>query len=137
MKIMGFPDENLINAQPLEIFEYYGLTANNIVKEAKKLGIPVVALVDTNSDPDIINYVIPGNDDAIRAVRLLTGKMADAVLEAKAEIEAEMPEEARLAMEEDEVHGFYALLQAVADGKIPCRALKGQLAGVGRQETGH
>lgn len=51
------------------------------VAEARKLGIPIVAIVDTNCDPDEIDYVIPGNDDAIRAVRLLTGKMADAVLE--------------------------------------------------------
>lgn len=50
--------------------------------EARKLGIPVVAIVDTNCDPDEIDYVIPGNDDAIRAVKLLTSKMADAVLEA-------------------------------------------------------
>lgn len=51
------------------------------VAEAHKLGIPIVAIVDTNCDPDEIDHVIPGNDDAIRAVRLLTGKMADAVLE--------------------------------------------------------
>jgi small subunit ribosomal protein S2 len=53
------------------------------VAEARKLGIPIVAIVDTNCDPDEIDYIIPGNDDAIRAVRLLTGKMADAVLEGK------------------------------------------------------
>jgi small subunit ribosomal protein S2 len=53
------------------------------VGEAKKLGIPVVAIVDTNCDPDKIDYVIPGNDDAIRAIRLLTGKIADAVLEGR------------------------------------------------------
>ena len=53
------------------------------VAEARKLGIPIVAIVDTNCDPDEIDYVIPGNDDAIRAVRLLTGKMAEAVMEGK------------------------------------------------------
>jgi small subunit ribosomal protein S2 len=51
------------------------------VKEAKKLGIPVVAIVDTNCDPEDIDHVIPGNDDAIRAIRLFTQKIADAVLE--------------------------------------------------------
>ncbi len=51
------------------------------VAEARKLGIPIVGIVDTNCDPDEIDYVIPGNDDAIRAVKLLTNKMADAVLE--------------------------------------------------------
>ena len=53
------------------------------VAEARKLNIPIVAIVDTNCDPDEIDYVIPGNDDAIRAVRLLTAKMADAVLEGR------------------------------------------------------
>ncbi|UTR10840.1 MULTISPECIES: 30S ribosomal protein S2 [Evansella] len=52
------------------------------VAEAKKLNLPIVAIVDTNCDPDEIDYVIPGNDDAIRAVRLLTAKMADAIIEA-------------------------------------------------------
>jgi small subunit ribosomal protein S2 len=54
------------------------------VKEARKLGIPVVAVVDTNCDPDEVNYVIPGNDDALRAIRLFTNKVADAVIEGKA-----------------------------------------------------
>lgn len=53
------------------------------VKEAQKLHIPIVAMVDTNTDPDDIDYVIPSNDDAIRAVRLITSKMADAVIEGK------------------------------------------------------
>jgi len=51
------------------------------VKEARKLGIPVVAVVDTNCDPDDIDYIIPGNDDAIRAIRLFASKMADACIE--------------------------------------------------------
>jgi small subunit ribosomal protein S2 len=51
------------------------------VQEAQKLGIPVVGIVDTNCDPDAIEYVIPGNDDAIRAIRLFTSKIADSVLE--------------------------------------------------------
>ena len=53
------------------------------INEAKRMQIPVVALVDTNCDPDGIDYVIPGNDDAIRAIRLVTSKMADAILEGK------------------------------------------------------
>ena len=53
------------------------------VTEARKLGIPIVATVDTNCDPDEVDYPIPANDDAIRAVRLITSKMADAVLEGK------------------------------------------------------
>ena len=53
------------------------------VKEAKTLNIPIVALLDTNCDPEPVDYVIPGNDDAIRAVSLIAGAMANAVIEAK------------------------------------------------------
>jgi small subunit ribosomal protein S2 len=60
------------------------------VHEGNKLGIPVIAVVDTNCDPDGVDYVIPGNDDAIRAVRLFASKMADAVLEGKNKLEREM-----------------------------------------------
>lgn len=56
---------------------------NIAVKEAGKLGIPIVAVVDTNCDPDDIDYVIPGNDDAIRAIKLFAARIADAVLEGK------------------------------------------------------
>ena len=59
------------------------------VSEARILGIPVVAIVDTNCDPDEIDYVIPGNDDAIRAVKLIAGKMADAILEGRQGEQAE------------------------------------------------
>ena len=54
------------------------------VKEARRLGIPVVAIVDTNCDPDEVDYVIPGNDDALRAIRLFTNKISDAVVEGRA-----------------------------------------------------
>jgi len=57
------------------------------VQEAKKLKIPIVAIVDTNCDPDDIDYVIPGNDDAIRAIKLFSSKIADAVLEGKKRFE--------------------------------------------------
>ena len=63
------------------------------VAEAKKLNIPIVAIVDTNCDPDEIDYVIPGNDDAIRAVKLIVSKMADAVIEAKQGAEEEVTAE--------------------------------------------
>ena len=62
------------------------------VAEAHKLNIPIVGMVDTNCDPDEIDVVIPANDDAIRAVKLLTGKMADAILEAKQGEETEVVE---------------------------------------------
>ena len=66
------------------------------VQEARILGIPIVAIVDTNCDPDEIDYVIPGNDDAIRAVKLIAGKLADAVLEGK---QGEQVEDAAPAVE--------------------------------------
>ncbi len=78
------------------------------IREAKKLGIPVVAIVDTNCDPDEVDFVIPGNDDAIRAVKLITGAICDAVLEGKqgvqdeAELEAAPVEEAAPVVENKE-----------------------------------
>ena len=73
------------------------------VQEARKLGIPVVGIVDTNCDPDLIDYVIPANDDAIRAVKLLTARMADAILEGRQGEQMEDVEEAvETATEETE-----------------------------------
>jgi small subunit ribosomal protein S2 len=71
------------------------------VKEADRLGIPIVAVVDTNCDPDMIDYVIPANDDAIRAIRLLTSKMADAVLEGLALRKEMVPEEEEVYAEDE------------------------------------
>jgi small subunit ribosomal protein S2 len=62
------------------------------ISEAKKLGIPTVAIVDTNCDPEDIDYVIPGNDDAIRTIRLVTSRLADAVLEGMHERQATFAE---------------------------------------------
>ena len=67
---------------------------NIAVMEARKLNIPIVATVDTNCDPDVIDHVIPANDDAIRAVKLLTAKMADAVLEGRQGMQTEEAAEA-------------------------------------------
>jgi len=65
----------------------------NAVLEAKKLGIPVVAIVDTNCDPDDADYVIPGNDDAIRAIKLISSVLANAVIEGKQGEDGEDAEE--------------------------------------------
>jgi small subunit ribosomal protein S2 len=70
----------------------------HVKKESKKLNIPIVAIVDTNCDPDEIDYVIPGNDDAIRAVKLLTSRMADAVIEGR---QGEAGEVVEVATSED------------------------------------
>ena len=67
------------------------------VAEAKKLNIPIVAIVDTNCDPDEIDYVIPGNDDAIRAVKLIAGVMADAIIEGRQGADAAAAEAAETA----------------------------------------
>ena len=64
------------------------------VLEAKKLHIPIIAVIDTNCDPDEIDYAIPGNDDAIRALRLMVGKLADAIIEGKTEAESSADAEA-------------------------------------------
>ena len=73
------------------------------VKEARKLGIPVVGLVDTNCDPDLVDYVIPGNDDAIRAIKLIAGIMANAVIEAKEGVAYSVDEEEPTAEETEAV----------------------------------
>lgn len=74
------------------------------VKEAKKLGIPIVAMVDTNCDPDPVDYIIPANDDAIRAIKLITSKMADAVLEGKQIRATTIEEELEVVEERDEMY---------------------------------
>ena len=67
------------------------------VLEARKLKIPIIAVIDTNCDPDEINYPIPGNDDAIRAVKLMAGKIADAIIEGRTETESAAEAEAPAA----------------------------------------
>lgn len=80
-KFMGGITE--MKKQPAAMFIVDPRKERIAVAEAKKLGIPIIAIVDTNCDPDEIDYVIPGNDDAIRAVKLIAGAMADAVMEGK------------------------------------------------------
>jgi small subunit ribosomal protein S2 len=91
------------------------------VHEANILGIPIVALVDTNCDPDLIDHIIPSNDDAIRAIKLITTKMADAVLEGVAmrkavpELEEEMAE---VYVDEDEMYLGEATLAKLRAGEL-------------------
>jgi small subunit ribosomal protein S2 len=70
------------------------------VREGRRLGIPIVAIVDTNCDPDDIDYIIPGNDDAIRAIRLITSRIANACIEGKERLEERRQAEADKAVEE-------------------------------------
>jgi small subunit ribosomal protein S2 len=69
------------------------------VQEAKKLGIPIVSIVDTNCDPDDIDYIIPGNDDAIRAIKLFSSRFADAVIEGKKRFEERLTAESNKEMQ--------------------------------------
>jgi len=71
------------------------------VKEARKLSIPIVAMIDTNADPDLIDYPIPANDDAMRSIKLITGLITDSIMEGKKQFEEETPEEAKKREEEE------------------------------------
>jgi small subunit ribosomal protein S2 len=91
------------------------------VHEANILGIPIVALVDTNCDPDLIDHIIPSNDDAIRAIKLITTKMADAVLEGVAmrKVAPDLEEEmAEVYMDEDEMYLGEATLAKLRAGEL-------------------
>ena len=74
---------------------------HNAISEARKLHIPIVAIVDTNCDPDEVDYVIPGNDDAIRAIRLISATMANAIIEGRQGEDAEAPAEETEAVVEE------------------------------------
>ena len=92
-KYMGGITE--MKKQPAAMFIVDPRKERIAVAEAKKLGIPIIAIVDTNCDPDEIDYVIPGNDDAIRAVKLIAGAMADAVIEGRQGMQGAAAEEAQ------------------------------------------
>lgn len=72
-----------MNGLPSCVFIVDPKKEHNAIEEARKLGIPIVAIVDTNCDPDEVDYIIPGNDDAIRGIKLISSVLADAVIEAK------------------------------------------------------
>jgi small subunit ribosomal protein S2 len=89
------------------------------VQEARKLGIPVVAIVDTNCDPDLVDHVIPGNDDALRAIRLFTSRIADSILEGRQAAEDIRLEEEKVAAEKAaEELEQQRLAAAIAAGEI-------------------
>jgi len=79
------------------------------VAEARRLGIPIIAMVDTNCDPDLIDYVIPANDDAIRSVRLITSRIADALIEGRTELESTMAGEPGVGEEPEEELPDYSI----------------------------
>jgi len=85
---------------PAALFVVDSRNENIAVNEARRLGIPVVAIVDTNCDPDGIDYIIPGNDDAIRAIRLITSRIADACIKGRERMEERLRAEADKEIEE-------------------------------------
>jgi small subunit ribosomal protein S2 len=114
-----------MNALPDMLFVVDVYREDTAIHEANLLEIPVLAMVDTNCDPRNIDYIIPSNDDAIRAIKLLVGKIADAVMEGKAmrkeeEIEA-MPETARMAISEEPELSDEDLLGEATLAKLPSR----------------
>jgi small subunit ribosomal protein S2 len=114
-----------MNAIPDLVFVVDVYREATAIHEANLLQIPVLAMVDTNCDPRNIDYIIPSNDDAIRAIKLLVGKMADAVMEGKAmrkedELEA-MPDEAPMAISEEPELSDEDLLGAATLAKLPSR----------------
>jgi small subunit ribosomal protein S2 len=101
-----------MNGLPGAIFVVDPKNESIAVREGRRLNIPIVAIVDTNCDPDDIDYIIPGNDDAIRAIRLITSRIADACIEGKARYEEKMQADADKEMEEvSEVAAISAEMQ--------------------------
>jgi small subunit ribosomal protein S2 len=109
------------------------------VKEARKLGIPVVAVVDTNCDPEGIDYIIPGNDDAIRAIRLFASKMAEACLEGAAAREEDLRNDAEGADQEAEAveEGPESVVveKAEAEAPVVTKATSEQASVAGAEAT--
>ena len=91
-----------MNAIPDAIFLIDPRREENAIAEARRLGVPVVSIVDTNCDPEVIDYPIPGNDDAIRAIKLITGLMANAVIEGRQGEDDTAPDTDAAAEEEAE-----------------------------------
>jgi small subunit ribosomal protein S2 len=109
------------------------------VKEANRLGIPVVAVVDTNCSPEGVNYVIPGNDDALRAVRLFASRIADAILEGRQLAEQKEAEEAAVAAEQAKASGVTIEItprQQRDRGAQPQRGDRRERGGRGRGDRG-
>src|SRR5881296_3052243 len=109
------------------------------VKEARRMGVPVIAVVDTNCDPDVVDWIIPGNDDALRAIRLFTSKIADSVIEGRAlateqdftgekivsdETPAEEVPEYTQYVDEKYAAELMAETESVADDDLPSTSLR-------------
>jgi len=101
-----------MNGLPGAIFVVDPKNETIAVREGRRLNIPIIAIVDTNCDPDDIDYIVPGNDDAIRAIRLITSRVADACIEGRARYQEKMQAQADKETEEEtEVSAVAAELQ--------------------------
>jgi small subunit ribosomal protein S2 len=105
------------------------------VREGRRLGIPMVAIVDTNCDPDEIDHVIPGNDDAIRAIRLVSSKMADACIEGRDRYKERQQAEADKGEEETELETATAELKP-GERKVISDGTDGPVVEIIRKGTG-
>lgn len=110
-----------MKSMPQALFVVDPRKERNAIAEARKLNIPIVGIVDTNCDPDEIDYVIPANDDAIRAVKLLTGKMADAILEGQQGVSNEAEAEDNLLRVQSKKEEVYRRLLASNLTSVPER----------------
>jgi small subunit ribosomal protein S2 len=120
-----------MNRTPDILFVVDVMREETAIHEANILGIPIVAMVDTNCDPRRVDYVIPSNDDAIRAIKLMVGKIADAVLEGRAlrkeEVEEELEFEAQRSMIDEPELADEELLGEATLAKIGSRGLASEL----------
>ncbi len=98
------------------------------VREARKLEIPVIAIVDTNCDPDLIDIIIPGNDDAIRAIKLFVSRIADAVIEGKAEYESKMAAASEETAEEEVKFALIEPEEEETEGEVEVEEESGESA---------
>lgn len=98
------------------------------VKEARKLGIPIVAIVDTNCDPDEVDYPIPGNDDSTKSIALITRVIADAVIEARENLQARKAEEAEMALKQEKAKQEKVKQEKVKQEKVKQEKVKQESA---------
>jgi small subunit ribosomal protein S2 len=124
-----------MNGLPGAIFVVDPKNETIAVREGRRLNIPIIAIVDTNCDPDDIDYIIPGNDDAIRAIRLLTSRVADACIEGRARFEEKMQAQADKEAEEvSEVSSATAELQP-GERKVISDGTQGPVVEIIRRST--
>jgi small subunit ribosomal protein S2 len=125
-EMAGLPDALFVIDTKLEMIA---------IKEAVKLGIPVIGVADTNCDPDEIDYIIPGNDDALRAIRLITDTIAQAYLEGKAVFEAQQKEQAEQMEKQRQLQAQQAAAAREAAAKAAAAAAEARKGAEGKEAS--